>query len=700
MDVFNKCKIINTLIIEDNENEARDEIIKLLDYLNSNNIAYTPLVNHLIRQVGLYPYLDLENSLWEDRFVYDAFKVDVGEKKPLTLHREQSALLKKIISGQNIAVSAPTSFGKSFIIDAFITINKPNNVMIIVPTIALADETRRRIYKKFSPQYKVITTADVELEDKNIFIFPQERAVSYIDKIDSLDILIIDEFYKASITLDKQNKDRASILLKIIEKFGKIAKQKYFLAPNISTLKDNPFTKDMKFEKIDFNTVFLQIYPIYEDIGDSNTKKKNRLIKILKKEKVKTLIYAGTYPGIEEVSSLLLKKIDNKNESLLNNFSDWLKKNYSDDYELSNLVKLGIGIHNGQLHRSLSQIQVKLFEEINGLDTFITTSSIIEGVNTSTENIVIWKNKNGNSKLDIFTYRNIIGRSGRMFKHFIGKAYILDTPPKDVDTELNIEIPEDSLSNFDSDEYQSQFTQEQINKIIEYKETMNNLLGKENYKRIIDENLLQNNPIVIQKIAEHLFYNEYSWNGLSNLNSSKVDMWDTYLYHITKEFMPYMWNDLRYKDFVEFIKILFQNGQKTIKDLLELNSSKITMKNFFQLERSVTYTFASLASDLNILQKIILKDKGYDIAPFVSSLSNAFLPPVLYQLEEYGLPRMITKTIHRSKIIDFNNRDLTIHSVIDIFNDIGLNELLNQTKNLDKFDKYIIEYFYDGIRVN
>ena len=568
MGVFDKCKAINNLLEEDNENEARDELIKLLDYLKRKNIEYTPLINHLIREVGLYPYIDLKSSHWEDRFVYDAFKVDIGEIEPLTLHREQSSLLKKIVSGANIAVSAPTSFGKSFVIDAFIAINKPKNVMIIVPTIALADETRRRIYKKFSIQYKIITTADIELEDKNIFIFPQERAMSYIDKIDSLDILIIDEFYKASITLDKQNKDRASTLLKTIEKFGKIAKQKYFLAPNISTLKENPFTKDMKFEKIDFNTVFLKIYDEHLKMT-SDTKKRNKLIKILKEEKVKTLIYAGTYSEIDKVSKALLKKKEFLDLELLNNFSDWLKINYSEDYELSDLVKHGVGIHNGQLHRSLSQIQVKLFEEINGLDTFITTSSIIEGVNTSTENIVIWKNKNGGSKLDIFTYKNIIGRSGRMFKHFIGKAYILDKPPKEENTELSIEIPEDSLSDFDREEYQSQFTKEQINKIIEYKEIMNNLLGKENYKRIIDENLLQNNPIVIQKIAEHLYYNKDSWNGLANLNSPNPTMWDTYLFHIMKEFMPFMWQDLRYKDFVEFIKILTQNGKRPISELLE-----------------------------------------------------------------------------------------------------------------------------------
>ena len=91
--------------------------------------------------------------------------------KSLTLHREQSKLLRLLLEGKNLAISAPTSFGKSFVIDAFIAIKRPKNIVIIVPTIALTDETRRRIYKKFSSEYKIITTSDVEISDKNIFIF-------------------------------------------------------------------------------------------------------------------------------------------------------------------------------------------------------------------------------------------------------------------------------------------------------------------------------------------------------------------------------------------------------------------------------------------------------------------------------------------------------------------------------------------------
>lgn len=53
-----------------------------------------------------------------------------------------------------------------------------------------------RICRKFSHQYKIITTTDVELAEKNILVFPQERAFAYIDKLPSIDILIVVSFIR------------------------------------------------------------------------------------------------------------------------------------------------------------------------------------------------------------------------------------------------------------------------------------------------------------------------------------------------------------------------------------------------------------------------------------------------------------------------------------------------------------------------
>lgn len=70
-------------------------------------------------------------------------------------------------------------------------------------------------------------------------VFPQERAFAYIDKLPSIDILIVDEFYKASTNFDLE---RSSTLLSSMVELGKKAKQRYYLAPNIHEIEENVFT--------------------------------------------------------------------------------------------------------------------------------------------------------------------------------------------------------------------------------------------------------------------------------------------------------------------------------------------------------------------------------------------------------------------------------------------------------------------------
>ncbi len=694
--IFESCHNINALLQSGNDNAAREELIKLLDYHSTNELQYTPLVNHLIRQTGLFPYLNSDTSNWEERYIYDVFKVNVGEENPVTLHREQSSLLKYLLEGRNIAVSAPTSFGKSFVIDAFIKIKNPANVLIIVPTIALTDETRRRLYKKFANEYKIITTTEVDPGEKNIFIFPQERAINYLNKIDSFDILIIDEFYKASSVHDKE---RSPSLIKAIIKLGQKSKQKYFLAPNISSVGENPFTRDMEFVRLDFSTVYLEINELYKEIDKDGQKKAEKLIEILKAKDTKSLIYAGTYTNIETISTIVLTNFNEKNSTLLNQFSDWLGKNYEYNWNLTNLVKRGTGVHNGRLHRSLSQIQVKLFEEGEGLSNIVSTSSIIEGVNTSAENVIIWMNKIGKSNLKDFTYRNIIGRGGRMFKHFIGKIYILDKPPASEKTQLDFAFPEEILGDLDEELHKDVLTKDQAAKIAIYHQEMSSILGEAVFNKLKDESAFQTSDSdLIRLIALDMVQTPDKWNGLGYLNSLRRENWDSSLYKIIN-LKPGAW-ETRNSTFVAFIKTLAGNWLRSIPQLLnELGPYDIGIDDFFKLERNVSFKFAALLKDVNTLQKEILKDKNYDISRFVAWTSHAFLPSVVYQLEEYGLPRMITKKIHQAQVINFIDPTLTIHGAIASFKLVGQAQM-TRLVDLDEFDKYILAYFYDGIRIN
>lgn len=693
MEVFDECSAINDLLQAGDETGARNKLIQLLDHHEREGLSYSALVNHLIRESGLFPYLDPDTCGWQDRFVFESFKVDIGQESPVTLHSEQSLVLKHLLDGTNLAVSAPTSFGKSLIIDAYIAIRKPKNVLILVPTIALTDETRRRLHRKFSSQYKIVTTADVELGDRNILIFPQERAINYCDKLEHLDLLVVDEFYKASQDFDKE---RSPALLKAMMKLGAIATQRYYLAPNISQMNDNPFTKDMTFLRLDFNTVFLEKHEMFKVIKKDAQKKSDALIEILRKTESKSLIYAGSYSNVTRVSNLLLEKRAEIPNALLSQFSSWLAKNYDPNWILTVLVKRGVGIHTGQLHRSLSQIQVKLFEEDEGLQTLVSTSSIIEGVNTSAENVVVWSNKNGNLKLNDFTYRNIIGRGGRMFRHFIGKIYILEEPPVSADTQLALTFPDELLADVDENEYKQELTKEQLAKILVYKEQMASALGQETFDRLRREGaLMSGDTSLITGIALEVGQNRNTWRGLAYLNADSTEYWEWILFKVLK-FAPGAW-DGPYAKFVGFLKVLSANWKSSIPELLDmLDKEDVTIEEFFKLERNATFKLTSLLSDINVIQKEIMPEQHIDISPFIARLSKAFLPSCVLELEEYGLPRMLAKQIHAAGLVDFEDESLSLHEALDILNE-KRNAITGALETRDPFDRYVLDYFFEGI---
>lgn len=691
-EIFEECAQINALIENSNKAEARSMVINLLDKLRRDGNEYTPLINHVIREVGLFPYIDPKTALWEDQVVVEAFKANVGDETPVTLHSAQSHVLKRLLLGDNIAVSAPTSFGKSFIVDAFIAIRQPENVVMIVPTIALADETRRRIEHKFSHKYKIITTTDATITERNIFIFPQERSFAYLDKLEKIDMLIVDEFYKASSMFDD---DRSSSLLSAIIELGRISRQKYYLAPNIHKIADNVFTQGMQFMRLtDFKTVITKAAKIYEKRrSDENVDefKKNNLVNILQNNTAKTLVYAGSYNNINKVSTILADNLPYKETSLLRDFNDWLKVNYGDSFSLCQLSERGIGIHNGKMHRSLSQIQVKLFECTEGLDTIISTSSIIEGVNTQAEQVIVWSNKNGLHKFDYFTYRNIIGRAGRMFKYFVGKVYLLEEPPVQENTTLTIDFPDEVAESLDSEDPGIEINQEQNNHIKEYEEFMMNALGAENFRQIRKLSIFKScDPRILKSLIEKLKANPNWPRGYAALAATNTYNWREPVLDVVS---------LLGDNMARLIKIaIWKMPDNWTRSIAEVYSelSDISYEDLFSAERYLSYNLCSTLSVINILKKSF-DPTSPDISLFIGRAANAFLPKLVYQLEEYGLPRMISRKIQNSGLINLEDDSVEISEIIKQFNNIGREKVIQGLNNLLPFDKFIINYFCDGI---
>lgn len=710
MEDFEHLSYISNLINNGNEEIARDEIIKLL---NDTTKPYSPLLNHLIREVGLYPYLEQDSADWHDQFIYEMYKVDIGNNSKVTLHREQGDVLKRLLNGRNIILSAPTSFGKSFIIDALISIRKPNIIMIIVPTISLMDETRRRLTNKFNDEYKIITTPNESLNEKTIFIFPQERVFGYKNKLSCIDLLVVDEFYKVSKDFDNE---RSDILLKAIMEMNLIAKQKYYLCPNINSISDiskNFFSKDMDFiPKLDFKTVVTKIFDYSNLIKGSNEEKKqlklNKLKEIVtsfesKAHNTHTLIYAGSYDSSVLIGNTIGSIIPIRDSQILRKFSCWLVENYSADLPLVEFICRGIGIHNGQQHRSLSQIQTYLFSDNTldneGLHYMISTSSLIQGVNTSAENIIFWQRRNGKGNLKSLDYKNLIGRSGRMFRYFIGKVYLLDKPIADRVTNLELEFSDNVQADINVKEYEDYLSENKREKIINLQTEFVTLLNVSDFDDVIKENDFKtSNWQELLTIAYDINNNKEKWKQLKLLNSENTADWKKPLLSLLFKSKEMKEKRIEFHSFAEYVINAYNNWKYPLNYQIEkAKKIGITINEYFCFEKYMTYNFSALVNDVNILIKYILPEEKIDISAFATKLSYAFLPQTVYYLEEYGLPRTISQKISQSGIINFEE-DIPITEVIEKIKVIGVESIIKKLGVSDSFDSEILNYFYNGIQ--
>ena len=125
----------------------------------------------------------------------------------------------------------------------------------------------------------------------------------------------------------------------------------------------------------------------------------------------------------------------------------------------------------------------------------------------------------------------------------------------------------------------------------------------------------------------------------------------------------------------------------------------IGYEDMFAFERTISFNISSTLSLVNYIKQVVYPGTP-DISEFIHKASNAFLPKLVFQLEEYGLPRMISKKIQRSGSVNLEYDNKEINTVIVEFNRMGIEKVLSSIRHLHPFEEYIIRYFYEGISTN
>lgn len=416
------------------QNEARDRLIRCLDGGELGD--FQPILDALCMTVGLYPYVEDVASVTEDTaMTLEMNRQEIGGARTVVLHPEQSVLFQRLVNGENLTLSAPTSFGKSTLIDALLATGMWNNVLIVVPTIALMDEARRRL-SKFSNQYKIITHGSQKASSRNIYILTQERVLSFID-LPPLDLFVIDEFYKLAPESDMH--DERMVQLNIAWSRLRRTGAQYFLAGPFVDGLSLPINHDMHsgFVQTSFKTVAVDVED-RSDIADIETDLETFLES---NGNEGTLVFVRS----PAQASKLSRRLTGTASNFAKDVSTWISQNFDANWYPAKALDRGIGIHVGPLPRSLQRAMIRLFDS-GDISALICTSTLLEGVNTSAKNVVIFDKKISGPRLNSFTFLNASGRAGRMMKHHVGRVVTYAGIPE-ADGPLFVDVPIESQSS-------------------------------------------------------------------------------------------------------------------------------------------------------------------------------------------------------------------------------------------------------------
>lgn len=649
------------------QHEACRIVIHILDNWEKIDGNTYEMWSDIVEAVGFYPYLEKnKNSLLltslSDIIRKEYYSSNYIEKT--YFHLEQKRLSEFIQSGKNVIASAPTSFGKSLLIEEVVASQKYKNIVIIQPTLALLDETRLKMLK-YSSHYKIIvrTSQPSSIDKGNLFLLTAERVMEY-ENLPHIDFLIIDEFYKLSL---KRSDERADALnnafLKIVNSF----KSKfYFLGPNIDSISEG-FAKKYNavFFKSDFSLVDCNVINLYDKICWTNSNRNNdeQKLKILYKlldtlNDEQTLIYCATPARARRFArdylNYLLSKLEDIEQKSIP-LIEWIDKNISSNWSLSKSLQYGIAIHDGSLQKHIATSIIRYFNE-GLLKCIFCTSTIIEGVNTSAKNVILFDGKKGGKDIDFFDYSNIRGRSGRLMEHYIGKIYNFCSPPSEEMVEIDIPFYEQKLV---TDEIlvnipKNDVVNSQLSRYKELYEIMPSLL--EVIKRNgVSINGQMNIYYALERDINTSSYDEFAWTQMPNWDKLKyvLGLGENNLYDFKSknavvsldQLVRYVNEYRKSKNIMHIVKDIYQSKLNNVKvrtSERELKYYDESIEKAFHIYRHwFQFTVPKVFRVVDSLQRLVCEKHGKHAGSysyFVQQLENDFIRENLSILSEYGIP--------------------------------------------------------------
>ncbi|MFB5148019.1 DEAD/DEAH box helicase [Burkholderia orbicola] len=432
--------------------------------------------SHVLATLGNFPAADFllpeatNKALpWTLQLDEELRKVDntievMGQQRVLTDF--QADIWRGLKSNRYLSVSAPTSAGKSFVLQAFIldaleSYDGFQDIVYLVPTRSLIQEVSASLGKSLVSLGDSVTVSSVPVIDdelnhaqSRVLVFTQERLRTALDRSDlEPAIIIVDEAQQIADDargmlllncLEEAIRRSPDVRLLFITPHSKSAASmngllglKHLLAIQ-SDLK--PVRQNLIYVKFQARVreISLQLHrPGLEplEIGAYKAKRKfsakhKRLVDaaIELGGSGQSLVYAG---GADSAERIALAISGHRAETAtatadLEILSEFVAEHVHPEYALVKSVLSGVGYHYGHMPSAISSAVEQYFRE-NKLPYLVCTSTLLQGVNLPARNIFLHKPTKGKGKpINGSDFWNLAGRAGRMQKDTHGNVFLIE----------------------------------------------------------------------------------------------------------------------------------------------------------------------------------------------------------------------------------------------------------------------------------
>lgn len=432
------------------------------------------------------------------------YQSNSDETKTLDKTQKEVVDLFQRLSPRRLLVSAPTSYGKTFLMREIIYLyhDRYKNILLVFPTVALLLENASVMswfVKKFNLGYHIVKTVDDSCESSGnkIFVFTPERALQLLSSYPNLkiDFFFFDEVYKIDEDYCNDelfenvddgehkkkensflNQDRGKTFRIALYLLSKNVDEYYLAGPNLSSdcfglgmkrfIELNHITvKEIKFEPTLRITVNAYTTKIEEEIPHALSQPETRTLTPVSStvnDKVKdivsyinlqqygqTLLYCASPAKAIEYSYNLSNSVGETNAfdhfpEDFKRFIDHIRKEYDIDHSVDEWSLVQV-LKNGfgMHHGKLPKyIQREILEQFNKktFTTLFCTSTIVEGVNTDAKNMIILNSSKGRKKLSPFDIKNIKGRAGRYYHCFVGRVFYMNKELQKIEEAGELEL--------------------------------------------------------------------------------------------------------------------------------------------------------------------------------------------------------------------------------------------------------------------